>query len=357
MANLQIERLRALPVHRDDEVWEVGFLFVPMLVSDGVGTMEPTQPIIAACTSTLGGLAATDPCLPQDMPRTGLLDALAKFALDPHVPGVPALEYLPKVVRTSPDGGDVAAEFETAMRDLGVEVEVKAELPNLEDVARFLNEQASGFIEEEDDAPPPRMPAMMGKKGMTVERVRAFADAASIFFEAEPWTRFSAEVLWRVEPKPKTRALSHFTILGGGGEEFGLGFLTSPLDLMRMMFRNDPEAMARSQWSTMWSVTFEEIDGLPEKDAALWRRESLPVAAEDAYPIPLGVTPSGNFRRPTLEQMNDLEGVLRAAAQLTPDHIREDSVAFTVHTHDGERTLRLHVALDLGRDVNDAVDS
>jgi hypothetical protein len=327
MPNIQLERLRTLPVHRDDEVWDVGFISLPIHASVGDAKQGTTRPIVAACASTRGGVAVTDPYLPRDMPRTAMLDALARFALDAQVPGAPALGYLPKRIRTSPGGGEVAAELETAMRDLGVEVEIKTELPVLEDFASFLDEQASGLMGE-GGAGHFAAPGLMRAKGMTVERVRTFADAASIFFKARPWDRFQDEMLWRVEPKPRTRALSHFTIMGGAGEEFGLGFLSSPNDMMRMIFQGDPEAFMRSQRRTMWSVTYEHIDNLPYKDAELWERESLPVAAEDGYPLALGITPSGKSRR------------------LTPHHARRKPVEIKVRTHDGERSLRLCVALD-----------
>ncbi|MDY7110668.1 MAG: hypothetical protein SYC29_18705 [Planctomycetota bacterium] len=308
---------------------------------------------MTVCVSSRGGAAVTDPSLPQDTPRSAMLDAVASFALDPQLPGAPALGYLPKRIRTSPGGGEIAGQLEAAMRDLGVEVEIKTELPILEGLASFLDEQASSLMDE-GGAPHMAVPGIMRTKGMTVERVRAFADAASIFFKARPWTRFPNEVLWRVEPKPRTRALSHFTIMGGGGEEFGLGFLTSPTDMMRMIIQDDPSAFLQSRRTTMWSVTFEDIGTLPMQDADLWERESLPVAAENGYPIPAGFTPSGKVRRPTPEQLDYLEGVLRAAAHLTPDHARGESVAMTVRTHDGERSLRLRVAADFSLDAGGA---
>ena len=351
MTNFQLERLCTLPVHRDDEVWEVGFISLPLQVPDGDAKQGTTRPIMAACVSSRGGVAATAPSLPQDTPRSAIFDALAMFALDPHLPGAPALGYLPKRIRTSPDGGEVATELEAVMRGIGVVVEIKAELPVLEDFASFLNEQASGLMDEAG-ALQSAAPGIMRTKGMTVERVRAFADAASIFFKAQPWIRFPDEVLWRVEPKPRTRALSHFTIMGGAGEQFGLGFLSSPMDMMRMMFQDDPEAFMQSRRTTMWSVTFDVIDYLPEQDADLWERESLPVAAENAYPLASGITPSGKLRRPTPEQLNYLESVLRAAAQLTPDHAHRKPIAIKVRTHDGERSLRLHVALDSSLDAS-----
>jgi len=345
MAHFQLERLRALPVHRDDELWEVGLIRFPVAVSSDDAQRTLIHPILSVCVSNKGGAAMSDPLLPQDMPRSALLDTLARFALDPHTPGAPALGYLPQLVRTATDDTDTATEFINAMRELGITVEVTDALPTLQEFESFLVAQSANFMDSLEPAPSPA-PSILRKKGMTVDRLRAFAEAASVFFEAQPWTRFPDEVLWRVDPRPKTRALSHFTIMGGAGEQFGIGFLASPTDMMRMMYQDDPETFLTSTRQTMWSIMFDDISTLPEREAELWERESLPVARQDAYPLAMGFTPAGRLRRPSPAQLDYMEAVLRAAAQLAPEHAHEDSVAKTVRTHDGERTLHLRAALN-----------
>jgi len=53
-----------------------------------------------------------------------------------------------------------------------------------------------------------------------------------------------------------------------------------------------------------------------------------------------------------LYSLNYLEGVLRAAARLMPDRARRQSVAIKARIRDGERALRLHVALDSRLDAS-----
>lgn len=334
-----------MPIRATDEVWEVGVLALPMRVPTG-GAGEDTRPVMAVCASNRGGATSSDPMLLRDLPRSALLEALARFALDAHVPGAPALGYLPKVVHLPTAEGEIAEEFGAAMKELGVSVEVKSELPVLGDFAAFLSQQLSGMLDPLGSEPAPA-PGVMTGKGVTVERVRAFAEAAAEFFGARPWERFGSEVLWRVEPKPRTAPLSHFTLMGGAGETYGLGFLSSAADMTRMSELDDPSEFIMSNTRTLWSIIFGALDELPEADAALWEEESLPAAGDEGYPLAAGITPTGRVQRPTKEQLSYLEAVLRAAARLTPEIVREGGTEFEVATFDGPRVIKLRVAMSM----------
>ena len=61
-----------------------------------------------------------------------------------------------------------------------------------------------------------------------------------------------------------------------------------------------------------WRFTFEPIHKLPIADSELWEQYGLPVAAPDAYPKFLRYPARGTAEPATPEQIEFLEGVLRA---------------------------------------------
>jgi hypothetical protein len=74
-------------------------------------------------------------------------------------------------------------------------------------------------------------PAALEVRGVTVERMRAFAVAARDFYAAAPWRHLSDEDLIHVEVPRVGAEFRHLTVLGRGGQTFGLGFFASPQDL------------------------------------------------------------------------------------------------------------------------------
>jgi hypothetical protein len=345
MPDYLLEQLRALPVQATDEVWEVGYIKLPS--PNGDPSLPASQtPIVPVCVSNRGGVATSQPSLPSQLPSSALLDALSKFALHPLIPGARPLGYLPSRVHTPRRASEADTRFAETLAALGVIVEVKPDLPELDRFAQFMNEQALAF-EEDGGGQQVHARGLMESKGMTIDRVRAFADAAAEFLAAKPWTRFPHEVLWRSNPKPKTAALSHFTIMGGAGEVFGLGFLSSPRQLEAMAFADSPMEYLRTNNLTQWSVMFEPRAEIPLKDAELWSVHKFSARGERGYPLPLGVTSTGRLVRPTPAQLNYLELVLRAATKLTDADRRKGSRAFIIPTHDGTLELTLTVAVDL----------
>src|SRR4029077_11159024 len=97
-----------------------------------------------------------------------------------------------------------------------LEIELAPGLPALNDVLSSMGEHSHGR----------RLPpgALEGQ-GVTVERMRAFATAARRFWEAQPWQHLTDEDLVHVEAPSAGRGLAHVTVLGAGGQTFGLGFL------------------------------------------------------------------------------------------------------------------------------------
>jgi len=341
-----LDRLRQLPITESDETWEVGFIQIPIHVVTGLDLTDEEIPIVAACVSTRGGAAITESALPADLGACALLESICKYASEPPHPGASPRQHLPRVVRVAPSSDEATTTLIETMRELGVTVQETTEQYALDELAEVIlsvdTAALSRLIQEEL----PEVPGILGDRRMHVERVRAFADAAAEFYNAEPWTVNPDEILWRIEPVPGTRALSHFTVMGGAGEEFGLGFLSSPREMLDIMNAHSPLDYLRSRRATLWSVTFDRIEGLPPEDARLWNEESLPVAGPAAYPLATGAASTGRIVRPSPRQLTCMEATLRAAARLTAEAAARGAVTHLVPAFGGRRRITLRVALN-----------
>ena len=186
----------------------------------------------------------------------------------------------------------------------------------------------------------PVPPNALDASGVTVDRMRAFAEAAGRFFEAAPWRHLSGEDLILVETPAVGRGLNHVTVLGGGGQTFGLGFFESVADFTETVEAPEPERfLARGRWS----LFFEPISHLPFGDADLWEDHALPVAGDDAYPVAIQVTPGGRAHRPDAGVLSYLEGLLRALAETTEDGMDQGRWTRQLETSEGPMTYRLSI--------------
>lgn len=340
MPNIQAERLRHLAIRREE--WEVASGRLP-----ASAPLEPggkPEPFVACvCVSETGAMGMADPQPERLLASSVGVDAFTRLALDGVAGQLPALGYLPQSVTIGtlpPRARDALGEV---LRELGIRVEMKTHAPRASSVLELLGEAMLGGPEPLDG--PVDAPGLMRAKGMTIERVAAFADAAAAFWEAGPWELSGAEILWRIEPAPKTKGLTHVTVMGAAGQEFGLGFLAGIHELLGMMGAEDPGELFSMLRRTMWSVGFEARGYIPEEDALLWEKHSLAVAGdggdEGLYPLALGVSPSGKAMRPTPVNLTVMESVLRAFVGMTPKDLQRGELEVEVPTFEGVRRVRL----------------
>ncbi|MBX3367609.1 MAG: hypothetical protein KF912_09905 [Phycisphaeraceae bacterium] len=344
MFDIAIERLRRIPIRRSDEVWEVAAMPLPRLVRDGDKPGDMYQIAACACVSSCGGAMISEMQRVDAFEMGAPLEAIARFASDPHRADVLPLGYLPGRVVIGPMPETAQEYVASALASLGIEVECTDEYGLSRDFMAGLIQQITQ--EELGEAPPIHaMAGIMRRKGMTVERVRAFAEAARAFWRAKPWTCCEGETIWSIEPRPKAKEMRHVSIMGGGGQEFGLAFLDSPDRVRRMMESEDPRAYFESMNMTHWSVGFEYRDDAPLSDLWLWEEEQLPLAGDDAFPLPMGITRTGRVSRPTPDTLALMEGLLRVFAGASRRDLCGDLIARTVKTFDGDVCFYLQAAL------------
>jgi len=141
------------------------------------------------------------------------------------------------------------------------------------------------------------------------------------------------------------KAMRCVTVMGGAGEEFGLAFLDSPERVRRMTDSEDPMVYFADADMTHWSVGFECREDAPPADVALWVSEQLALASDEAFPLPMGITPAGRASRPTPEMLTLMEGLLRVFASVGKREFDRDTITMTVPTFGGDVGYVLHAAL------------
>ncbi|MCA9285299.1 MAG: hypothetical protein KDA22_08805 [Phycisphaerales bacterium] len=329
--NFTLARLANLRRSTEEETWEVAIVEMPAVVRED--PEHPYRPVFAVCLSTHGGMATSDVYAPEELSRSCMLEAVAAFAVEPHNPGQPTLDYLPPRVRVPMDDDPFVAHLIEAMTALGITVERAPELPIVQAMLENMHEHVART------ARAPRVPALARVKGMTLPRIRAFAEAAARFYDAAPWEHYPDEILWEIHPVPTTRAMRHCIVTGVLGEQFGLAFVPSRETHAEMAF-----GPGRRLLSTLWSVMLDEHEVLPDQDVRLWYSEQLPLFDAPLIPFPIGFTKSGRILRPSPDQLTLMEGLLRGFATIGAKAASSDRIAFKVRTFDGPQEFVLTAA-------------
>ncbi|HUU85252.1 MAG TPA: hypothetical protein VM243_17265, partial [Phycisphaerae bacterium] len=333
VARFNIERFKRLP-QTPGVAWQGGLFRMPGL-SEG-NDDQPYRPLIALWVSESTGRASKPRMIePDGEPLPQALDSLVAFALSGEGgSGRPAAVEV--------NDADLAAYLEDRLAGTGVVCRWAPDLVALQDALDRMGEE---FVDR------PEPPSLLGGKGVTVEQVRAFAEAAARFYKARPWDELTDQDLIVVErPKPPVE-MTYASVLGSAGQTIGLGFFKNLKQFDNMLTASDPSRyLARH---VVWSLTFGPIMELPSPDADLWKDHGLPVANEEAYPFAARFSPRTEIRRPNAKQLAFLEGLLRALADNTGDQLDAGRWSVTVSTLDGPVEYRLALVSELA-DATDA---
>jgi tetratricopeptide (TPR) repeat protein len=320
MINLKLEQFKQLP-RRPDEIWQGGIFDVPFSMEDSRGKVLQSRVPVWVSTAT-GLVSQPCPVGPDDDPMRIALDSLLDFALREEGVGRPA------AVEVNDPG--LAAYLQEHLPGAGIRIEC---VPALAEMQKSMNDMA------EELARQPELPGALDAKGVTVERMRAFAEAAAAFYAARPWEQLTDEDLIRVEQPKAPAELGYFSVLGAGEQTLGLGFFRSVEQFEEMQSAEHPgEFLAHH---SICSLTFGPIMELPFADADLWERHKLPVEAPDAYPCAMCHGPKTGISRPTAKKLAFLEGLLQAVALATEEQLDAGRWATTVSTFDGPKKYRL----------------
>ena len=320
--SLLIERFKRLP-RRSNEVWQGGVVRARTWIDEPDGNVR--RPSAAMWVSLTTGmvnidLAPTDDASDPSLALQVLLDLGLKFVRC-------------RPARLEVTDGTLGAWLAEALGDPELTVSVRADLPDVDRVVREMERGISG------DTPP--LPDALDAPGVTVERMRTFADAAREFYLAAPWQHLSDADLVHVEAPAVASGLRYFTVLGAAGQTFGLGFFTSPREFDAV--HEDPDLDVLLGRRGKWTVLYGRIDEMPFGDVDLWEDAHLAVAGTSAYPVAMWYGPDGERRRPRARELADLTAILVAFARTTEAEIDRGRWSHEVPGADGSRTVTLAI--------------
>lgn len=311
---LAVGRFKQLPL-RSADVWQGGIVRVPAWVEDPTDPARPYRPMGAMWVSLRSGRVHLDLA-----PQSGaasldlVLDVLFEFARKETKLGAGR----PGRVEVSADLRDA---LENALAATGTQVAAVNHLDRLADALRSLEAAQTG-----GEGPA----GLLESPGITIERLRAFATAAERFYTARPWRHLVNEDLIAVESPNPPKGMACVSVLGNGGQEFGLAFHESRKAFDRLLHLRHPSGMSHA-----FGVTFGSIDELPFADVDAWEDHALAVAGPRAYPFPVDIARDGLARRPTAKALRHMEAVLRALAESSEDDFDSGRWRRDVETFDG----------------------
>ncbi|MBN1796578.1 MAG: hypothetical protein JW804_07890 [Sedimentisphaerales bacterium] len=330
--NLQIERLKRLPQH-PKETWQGGLIKLPLWVENE--DEKPYRPWVGGWISLKTRLIhTTDPCPPQEKSFEMALNSLVNFACDEKLAG-----YRPAKIEVRDSA--LAEHLSGLLAEAGIKVEHRNKLFTLDEVIKQMGDDIGGGRD---------IPGCLDAKGITVELMRSFADAAAEFYNAAPWEYLLSEDLIEVESPFAGASLRFLSVVGSGLGVYGVGFYDSREHFERMLGLTD---ITDIDYDSHWTVLFGPIEGLPIEDSDIWEDYKLPVAGEFAYPAAVCWRSNGKHSRPGPDILAYMEGLLRALAQSSEDEIDSGRWRKKADTAAGqmEFVLALPELLESGEDT------
>jgi tetratricopeptide (TPR) repeat protein len=224
----------------------------------------------------------------------------------------------------------LAGMIRAALDDAGIELALVERLEAVDEVLAEMTRRLAGAA---------GATSLFSGSGVTIERVRAFAEAAVAFHRAALWNLLTDEDLVRVDTPVPDDCLRCFTVLGGAGIERGIGFYRTEQDLRRLLARETAEQYLAG--ARLWLFSFERVFELPIADSELWETRELPLAHAEAYPSLMCAESSGPGEPADAARLTFVEGLLRTLAATTEDELDRGRWSKTVTTFDGECVIEL----------------
>lgn len=321
--SLALGRFKQL-AQRSNDVWEGGLVKMPMWIDSPDDTLPPWRPTGAVWVSVRTGLLHV--VLPEEGEEATAdfaLRALLEFGLK----WAKQLTGRPSHVRVK--DAALREALSPALAGLDTTMEIAADLPDVRDALRSLEENANDTV---------RVPGLIDSPGVTLAHVRAFAAAAARFYEAKPWRHLANDDLIVVATKGAPRGMRHLCVLGRGGQEFGVGFYPSEKAFSKVLLAADRGDYRPDH---LLGVTFGPVHALPFADIDLWDEHHLPLASAEAYPLAGDFHADGRHVRPDVASLVHMEAVLHALADTTEDELDSGRWERAVVTCDGPRTVAL----------------
>jgi len=204
----------------------------------------------------------------------------------------------------------LADSLHLPMRELGVETRFKPQTRKMDDLIGLLTTQLGDEGEE--------IPGLLQQRGVRVQQVEQLFDAARVFWHAQPWVHLLNEDLLAVwvgtQPEP-----TYVSVMGTGGEEFGLSLFDSVEDIEAFFTSNDPEEKIPPTGRHVFFFDKPPVVSFDDMDAVAKYGWELP--APGVYPTPLIFKPE-ETARPKAEMLRWYEAALRAIPLFVDQYVK-----------------------------------
>jgi tetratricopeptide (TPR) repeat protein len=317
-----IDRLSRIPTIRR-EVWQGGLVLLPVWVDrPGAATFRPHA---AFWVSTTNGRLTVDlETAPDSHGPELLLTALLRFAKQE----VKLLGGRARRLQVADEAQRDALAAWLGEADTEVEL-----VPHLEAFDASVTEYLAMVRRDEE-----RVESLLSGRDVTLEVVRALADASARFSAAAPWRHLTDEDLIELKHTDAPAGYRFAVVLGNAGQTFGLGFYDSRDQHEELLAAPSPHALPNRVHR---SLLLEPAHEIPTDDHDLWLQHDLPLAGPAAYPFPAHYYPDGRLERPSRRELEFAISLLLALAETSEEEMDSGRWSKRVTVGGVERTVRL----------------
>jgi hypothetical protein len=288
---------------QSDAVWECSVRKSPSWVEQRTGGVYRPAMIIVADASS-GAIRFYD--LPKGQPSAdsvavGLLKAMVEPASAGPIPvDIPMRAERPARVKF--DWHSRVEDVQKALGEIGVAVEPAQDLPACDELYQSLLDYMN---------PGPRPPAICRVAPESPALTREFFEAADTFYRAEAWQYvFNDDI---IEVRYGDEPPRYCSIMGNGGQEFGIVLYNSQEDVVNVLSSGHPLEMRRGM---IWLTTsFDEAFVGAIEDIDYMEKHGIQPADIMAYPMFLRVRMPAGVESPDALDMKISAAALRVLPQ------------------------------------------
>lgn len=172
------------------------------------------------------------------------------------------------------------------------------------------NQKRQELLDKVLEEPPSELsPPSLLNSSCSLDLIEEFAAAAAEFYQSRFWLQLNDRDLLQIHTPKPPYGLQWATVLGSGGQEYGLGFYQSEdMHWALRAGRLDPNSI------DLFSMRYIPLSEAAPQDQQYWQRAELPLASDDAFPQLLHFIPGG-VQLPKTKEMELVTILLKALAR------------------------------------------
>lgn len=306
MADAMIEKAKSLRGDRR-EAWVMERRAVDIAIAELGDVIKPE---VLVCISPKNGAIIGATVVPQGNPVDETVAWALGCMLSPHAgrPRRPASVTLT---------GNSLPEIRPLLEEIGVSVNVEPEShPAVEELVKMLLGQF-----ESGGARP-----YLAQRGMNVNTVTEFFQAAAEYYRLKPWTFFEYETPAGLVIFGKNTEQYFPVVMGIEGQTLGLTLYRSIDGLLEMFdAEEDEEFMDLGQHTWSLGFSYDAFQELPDDVQRECLKNQWPLASPEAYPGAIVIDPDAETvaREVTNEELTDLTIATLAMTEFLRAHEKE----------------------------------